>query len=1246
MIRTTAGSIVLNNGTAPSDDTAVSANGSGNILIQALGAGTDITANADIVSGSGNVSALAARSVSFTGTADIRTTSTAAGSGSIDVLAGTGSIAQSATSVFLSTGATATARLLAATDVTVGDIELTLGQVSITATSGSILDADVVTTTNDADQDVTASALRLVAGTAIGESVDHLETTVGTLSARAGNGSIYVLEADALTVDDVGLSVNRVGSDGTTLTTTTDAAQSDIRSTGGTNGNVVLVAGGTVTLNDGTANGGVAGAAGTAVSANGSGSVLIDVNAGDLVVNADIVSGTGHVTLKAAGSVLLGSATASGVDVSTATGGTISIDAEGAALTMAGDAKVTATGSSVRLNAATDVTLGNVVATSVSVVADTGAIVNATGSTKNVTATNLRLQADDAIGVSGRHLTTDVTTLTARSTGTNSAGIFVTEDSALTVDTVAVSVTEFSATAGTSTVSDASQSDVVAGTNGNVVLVAGGTVTLNDGTANGGVAGVAGVAVSANGSGSVLIDVNAGDLVVNADIVSGTGHVTLKAAGSVLLGSATASGVDVSTATGGTISIDAEGAALTMAGDAKVTATGSSVRLNAATDVTLGNVVATSVSVVADTGAIVNATGSTKNVTATNLRLQADDAIGVSGRHLTTDVTTLTARSTGTNSAGIFVSEDSALTVSSVAVTVTEFMASAGTVTVKDETQSDLVALGGGDIRLAAGGTVTLQDAGVGVQGDNKAVVTDGAGRVSIESATGALIIDAAISTDSGSVDLRSQLSIIWQSGTVESSKPIQDTQLTIRPVDSSQALLIGGSAADTGWRFSADDLMRLKAGYEVVIIGGDNHTGAVKIDGSVNALSFANPVEIKTAVGASVEIKGDIRADSLRVDGDAPVKIVNATLTLSESAGLNIRGKAELSGDVTIKASSLSFEGGTGSLTAAPGARLTLLPETAGQTIVIGSAAAAGGASFAMGDRELKALGDGFASIEIGHSDRSANLRVEGAANFSDAVTLWGKSLSMAAGSSLTSTADVTVMAAGDVRLSQINAAGQTVTVRAEGTGSTVQTLAGQSGVNIVAANVVVEGFGPVDGQGGALRVNSGQVNLFTPNGMVLRQTQTNGEVHFLVMVDGVSYLQVVNTQRDAVASGKSVLPAVQSSQGTVAPLVLSGGRAWALSADTTPTLYRTAAASGTAVAQSASGWSLAQAQRFDAQVARLASADITWTSDSTAASDQADDSLHSAFLLGSPAAQPLSAGLSAGLDAPFDYWVETLTL
>jgi hypothetical protein len=96
ILRTTAGDITLNDGTAADDDTAISANGSGNILIQTLGSNTDITANADILSGSGNISVLAARSISFTGTADLRTGS----AGSINVEAGTGSIAQAHDSLF------------------------------------------------------------------------------------------------------------------------------------------------------------------------------------------------------------------------------------------------------------------------------------------------------------------------------------------------------------------------------------------------------------------------------------------------------------------------------------------------------------------------------------------------------------------------------------------------------------------------------------------------------------------------------------------------------------------------------------------------------------------------------------------------------------------------------------------------------------------------------------------------------------------------------------------------------------------------------------------------------------------------------------------------------------------------------------------------------------------------------------------------------------------------------------------
>ena len=125
---------------------------------------------------------------------------------------------------------------------------------------------------------------------------------------------------------------------------------------------------------------------------------------------------------------------------------------------MAGTSTIEATNSSVRLNAATDVSLGNVTATNVSVVADTGRIVNSANSSMNVTATTLRLAADDAIASSDRHLTTTVTTLSALSTGSDSAGIFITETDSITVDTVTVSVTEMNADTGTTVITDSEQS--------------------------------------------------------------------------------------------------------------------------------------------------------------------------------------------------------------------------------------------------------------------------------------------------------------------------------------------------------------------------------------------------------------------------------------------------------------------------------------------------------------------------------------------------------------------------------------------------------------------------------------------------------------------------------------------------------------------------------------------------------------------------------------------------------------------
>ena len=623
---------------------------------------------------------------------------------------------------------------MAATDVSLGNVTAT--NVSVVADSGSIVNSA------DSCMNVSATTLRLEADDAIASSDRHLTTTVTTLSALStgtDSAGIFITETDSITVDTVTVSVTEMNTDAGT-TVITDSEQSDL-TTLGSNGHIVLsTTDGSIVINEGLDND-------TGVSANGAGHVLLEANGEgrDITVNADITSTTGHLTLRAVDSLVINA------DLTTATDGTISLDAEGGALTMAGTSTIAATNSSVRLNAATDVSLGNVVAANVSVVADSGSINNSANSSMNVTATTLRLEADDAIASSDRHLTTTVATVSALSTGRDSAGIFITETDSITVDTVTVSVTEMNADAGNTVITDSEQSDLTTlGSDGHIVLTTtDGSIVINEGLDND-------TGVSAYGAGNVLLEANGAShsITVNADVTSTTGHLTLRAADSLAINA------DLTTATGGTINLDAQGDALTMAGSSTIVATNSSVRLNAATDVSLGNVTATNVSVVADSGSIVNSADSTMNVTATTLRLAADDAIASSDRHLTTTVTTLSALSTGRDSAGIFITETDSITVDTVTVSVTEMNTDAGTTVITDSEQSDLTTLGGnGHIVLTStDGSIVINE---GLDNDS-GVSANGAGNVLLEAnGTGRdITVNADIASSTGHLTLRAEGSI------------------------------------------------------------------------------------------------------------------------------------------------------------------------------------------------------------------------------------------------------------------------------------------------------------------------------------------------------------------------------------------------------------------------------------------------------------------------------------------------------
>ena len=526
--------------------------------------------------------------------------------GTLNIVSSAGSITQ-ADSAVSSTGS-GDIRLRAQGSITVSSLSTT-GKVALTAITGAVIDG------GETNVDVVAASLRIEAGTSVAASGNHLETTIDSLSAWANGGGIFITETNGFTATDASATVRNVLADATAPATVTETLQSDIVTTAA-NGPIVLVSTtGDITLNDGTAN-----PDGTAVRAHGTGSILIDSVAGSLTANADIRSGSGHITLKGRVNLDL----TANVDVVTT--GTASLDAETGALTMIGSAKINAT--SARLRAQGNITVGNVTATHVSIDSDTASIINAAGSTKNVTATNLRLQAQGSIGTASRHLTTNIDIVSAlASTGS----IYVTEDNGATVQNVTVTVTDFNSDATTTTVTDFAQSDLTTGLNGNIVLVATlGDITLNDGTANN-----LNTAVTAHGTGSILIDALAGSLTSNADILSGSGHITLKARTTLDL----TANVDVTTT--GTASLDAETGALTMIGSANVNA--SSARLRAQGNITVGNVTATNVSIDSDTASIINAAGSTKNVTATNLRLQAQGSIGTASRHLTTNIDIVTA---------------------------------------------------------------------------------------------------------------------------------------------------------------------------------------------------------------------------------------------------------------------------------------------------------------------------------------------------------------------------------------------------------------------------------------------------------------------------------------------------------------------------------------------------------------------------------------------------------------------------
>ncbi|MEK6537482.1 MAG: hypothetical protein AABZ63_08350, partial [Actinomycetota bacterium] len=768
VVRTVSGALTLNEGTSADDldaDAAVVAHGSGNVLLQAQGAGTNLTANAnaDVQSTTGHLTLTAAQSLTLNASVDVST----GGTGTADLLAGAGSLVMSDTATVSTVNGDI--RMGAGDDVldqlVLGDVTAANGNVSL-ATPGSVLD------TADADAEVTANGLRVVAGKGFGllagnslaQAVNAIETAVGTLSVLVrGSDGVNVLEADALLIGDVisltdttrSVSVRTVNADGTT-TTNTENTQSDVVTTNvfGNNGSIVVrTVNGSLTLNTGTATGDLNDAA---IIAHGLGNVLLQAQGTGanltLNANADVQSTTGHLTLTAAQHL-----TFSGLaDVGTGGTGTVDLVAGTGSLVMADTATVQTQNCDIRIAAGDDVldqlvlgfvwtVIGNVS------LATPGSILDAGDAGLDVSAIGLRavagkgfgLLAGNSLGRPVDAIETFVTNLSILVRGSD--GVNVLEADALAIGDVfsltdngrSVSVRTVNADGTTTVNGEATQSDVITtnlnGDNGSIVVrTVNGSLTLNEGTATDDLDNDA--ALVAHGTGNLLLQAaGAGTFLtlnVNADVQSTGGHVTLAAPAGVVLGA----GVDVSTGGSGSVDLAGGSGSLVMTDTTTVSTVNGDIRISAGDDVldqiVLGDVTASNGNVSLSTpGSILDTADADAEVTANGLRVVAGKGFGLlAGNSLAqavnaieTAVNVLSILVRGSD--GVNVLEADALVIGDVvslvdgtrSVSVNTVNADGTTTTNTENTQSDVVTTsvngGNGSIVLrTVNGGLTLNE--------------------------------------------------------------------------------------------------------------------------------------------------------------------------------------------------------------------------------------------------------------------------------------------------------------------------------------------------------------------------------------------------------------------------------------------------------------------------------------------------------------------------------------------------------
>lgn len=708
VLRTTVGSLTLQDG-ANADGIAIALHGSGNLHLAAADA---ITLNAGVVSASGHLTFRSLNAITLNGTAAVATT------GTVFLRPTAGGITMSATAAI-----TASAMRLHGGGALVLGL-LNADEVSLRSDNGGISAA------TGAVLNLSGGILRLESETNIGSPAAPLILNAASVTAMSRTGGIFLRALADVTVGTFSeaLTVREVLTDAQTQSLEAFPSQSGLR-TLANNGSIILNnTGGTTTV-----------APGAPVTAHGSGNVRLDAQT-QLTLLSGVSSASGNLTLLGLSGLEIGA----NVTVQTGAPGHLLLDAGSGALTLAPSAILSAPGGSLRLRATGDILLGAVTGGNTEVVSLSGSILRHPGTTLNLTATGLRLRAAGSIGLVSDRLRIQAASLTALA---ETGGIFLSDSTSVSVNTVSVSINQVQTDGSITLLSGTAQSDLRTQTQGDIVLVVTGSLTLFDGNDDQ-------LAVQAGGSGSIRLESTA-NLTANlgAGIRSTSGRITLRAQNNLQLTSMTLqSAADVS--------VRAVTGAITMNGLANATATGATLRFQAGGNITLGNLTANDLSVISDTGALVNAAGTTRNLTAQRARLQAQLGMGTASRRITAQVGTLAGLSP---QGDIFITAFNGLAISSLplAMSTTEFTAAGGTATVSDSGLTGLATVGAHDVVVVVTGPLALglvSGATVNLT-STAAILSDGVAPLNV--AANQLLLRAAGSLGADNAFLTTQVNVL-----------------------------------------------------------------------------------------------------------------------------------------------------------------------------------------------------------------------------------------------------------------------------------------------------------------------------------------------------------------------------------------------------------------------------------------------------------------------------------------------------